>query len=104
MEPWFASVIIFAAAAVGAVGMLIVQSRAPRSYFRDPIPMAAVYTVVGTAYMVIVAFVFFVAFESYGGGRSDAEGEATATPAVVHAPFSFRPPAAPRLLGDGISH
>src|SRR5262249_61701109 len=92
MEPWFASVIIFAAAAVGAVGMLIVQSRAPRSYFRDPIPMAAVYTVVGTAYMVIVAFVFFVAFESYGGGEADAGDEGKANLAMFHAPFSFRPP------------
>ena len=31
------------------------------------------YTVVGTAYMVIVAFVFFIAFESYGGAKADAE-------------------------------
>jgi len=104
MEPWFASVIIFAAAAVGAVGMLIVQSRAPRSYFRDPIPMAAVYTVVGTAYMVIVAFVFFVAFESYGGAKSDAEDEATATLAMFHASFSFGPSARTRLQGQVICY
>jgi Protein of unknown function (DUF4239) len=45
--------------------------------------------VAGTAYMVIVAFVFFVAFESYGGAKADAEEEATATLAMFHAARPF---------------
>ena len=66
--------------------MLIVRPRAPEgTYFKDPIPAGAVYTVAGTAYMVILAFVFFIAFESYGGAKADAEEEATATLAMFHA-------------------
>ena len=64
MEPWLAGLVLFIAAALGAAGMLVVRHYAREPYFKDPIPPAAVYTVVGTAYMVIVAFVFFVAFES----------------------------------------
>ena len=48
---------------------------------------------VGTAYMVIVAFVFFIAFESYGGAKADAEEEATATLAMFHAAGPFGPAA-----------
>lgn len=104
MEPWLAGVIILGAAAVGAGAMLVVRHFAPQSFFRDPIPMAAVYTVVGTAYMVIVAFVFFVAFESYAGAKSDAEDEATATLAMFHAAPPFGPAAAARLQGQVICY
>jgi hypothetical protein len=90
MDPWLAALIILGAAAVSAAGMLIVRRRAPEgTYFEDPIPAGAVYTVAGTAYMVIVAFVFFIAFESYGGAKADAEEEATATLAMFHVAGSF---------------
>jgi hypothetical protein len=90
MEPWLAALIIVCAAASSAVGMLLVRRRAPPgTFFKDPIPGAAVYTVAGTAYMVIVAFVFFIAFESYGGAKADAEEEATATLAMFHAAGPF---------------
>ena len=90
MEPWFAALIIVGAAALSAAGMLIVRRRAPAgTFFKDPIPACAAYTVAGTAYMVIVAFVFFIAFESYGGAKADAEEEATATLAMFHAAGPF---------------
>jgi hypothetical protein len=92
MEPWLAALIILGAAALSAVVMLLVRRRAPAgTVFEDPIPAAAVYTVTGTAYMVIVAFVFFIAFESYGGAKGDAEDEATATLAMFHAAGPFAP-------------
>ena len=92
MHPWLAALIILGAAAVSAAGMLIVRRRAPAgTFFEDPIPAGAVYTVAGTAYMVILAFVFFVAFESYGGAKADAEEEATATLAMFHAVGPFDP-------------
>jgi hypothetical protein len=91
MELWLAALIILGAAALSAAGMLIVRRRAPAgTFFKDPIPAGAVYTVAGTAYMVIVAFVFFIAFESYGGAKADAE-EATATLAMFHATGPFGP-------------
>jgi amino acid transporter len=104
MELWLAGLVILAAAALSAAGMLIVRRRAPGSFFKDPIPMAAVYTVVGTAYMVIVAFVFFVAFESYSGAKSDAEEEATATLAMFHAALPFGATERARLQGQVVCY
>src|SRR5215211_5333920 len=105
MELWLAVLVILGAAAVSAVAMLIVRRRAPAgTYFKDPIPAAAVYTVVGTAYMVIVAFVFFIAFESYGGAKADAEEEATATLAMFHAALPFGPAARAELQGQMICY
>jgi hypothetical protein len=50
MEPWLAALIIVGAAALSAAGMLLVRRRAPAgTFFNDPIPACAVYTVAGTA-------------------------------------------------------
>jgi Protein of unknown function (DUF4239) len=105
MEPWFAALIILGVAALSAVGMLLVRRRAPAgTFFKDPIPGGAVYTVVGTAYMVILAFVFFIAFESYGGAKADAEEEATATLAMYHAAGPFASAARTELQGQVICY
>ena len=105
MDLWLAVLVIVGAAAASAGGMLIVRRRAPEgTYFRDPIPAGAIYTVVGTAYMVIVAFVFFVAFESYGGAKADAEEEATATLAMFHAALPFNQTERVRLQGQVICY
>jgi hypothetical protein len=105
MEPWLAALIIVGAAALSAAGMLLVRRRAPSgTFFADPIPACAVYTVAGTAYMVIVAFVFFIAFESYGGAKADAEDEATATLAMFHAAGPFGPAARAELEGQMICY
>src|SRR4051794_1739257 len=94
MQPWLAALIILGAAALSAVVMLLIRRHAPPgTVFEDPIPPGAVYTVAGTAYMVIVAFVFFIAFESYGGAKGDAEDEATATLSMFHAARPFGPSA-----------
>ena len=103
MELSLAALIILSAAALSAAGMLIVRRRAPAgTFFNDTVPAGAVYTVVGTAYMVIVAFVFFIAFESYGGAKADAEEEATATLAMFHAAQPFGPEARAELQGQMI--
>src|SRR3954447_2235747 len=105
MEPWLATLIIFGVAALSAAGMLLLRRRAPSgTFFKDPIPGGAVYTVVGTAYMVILAFVFFVAFESYGGAKADAEDEATATLAMFHAAGPFGRAARAELQGQVICY
>lgn len=105
MDLWFAALVILGAAALSAAAMLIVRRRAPEgTYFKDSVPAGAVYTVVGTAYMVIVAFVFFVAFESYGGAKADAEEEATATLAMFHAALHFHPAVRAQLQGQVICY
>ena len=105
MEPWLAALIIVGAGALSAAGMLIVRRRAPvGTFFKDPIPPGAVYTVAGTAYMVIVAFVFFIAFESYGGAKADAEEEATAPLAMFHAAGPFGSATQAELQGQMICY
>jgi hypothetical protein len=105
MDLWLAALVILGAAALSAAAMLIVRRGAPEgTYFKDPIPAAAVYTVAGTAYMVIVAFVFFVAFESYGGAKADSEEEATATLAMFHAAHPFDPTVRAQLQGQVICY
>jgi Protein of unknown function (DUF4239) len=105
MDLWLAVLVILGAAAVSAAGLLLVRRRAPAgTYLKDPIPAGAVYTVVGTAYMVIVAFVFFVAFESYGGAKAAAEEEATATLAMFHAALPFSPTVRAQLQGQLICY
>jgi hypothetical protein len=105
VEPWLAALIIVGAAALSAAGMLIfLPPSPPGSFFKDPVPVGAVYTVVGTAYMVIVAFVFFIAFESYSGAKADAEEEATATLAMFHTLGPFSPAARAELQGQMICY
>jgi Protein of unknown function (DUF4239) len=105
LDLWLAALILVGAAAPSAAVMLFVRRRAPAgTYFKDVIPAGAIYTVVGTAYMVIVAFVFFVAFESYGAAKSSAEDEATATLAMFHAARLFGPKTEPELEGQVICY
>jgi Protein of unknown function (DUF4239) len=105
LDLWLAALIIVGAAALSAAVMLFVRRRAPAgTYFKDVVPAGAIYTVVGTAYMVIVAFVFFVAFESYGAAKSSAEEEATATLAMFHATRLFGPKSGPQLQGQVICY
>jgi hypothetical protein len=86
MNLFLAALIILGAAALSVAAMLVVRRVAPAgSYFRDVVPAGALYTVIGTAYMVILAFVFLVAFESYHAAKSEAQNEATATLAMFHA-------------------
>jgi Protein of unknown function (DUF4239) len=105
MDLWLAALIIVGAAAVSAGAMLIVRRRAPAgTYFKDAVPGGAVYTVVGTGYMVIVAFVFFVAFESYHGAKTDAQDEATAMLSMFHAAEPFGPNERAELQGQVICY
>lgn len=105
MALWLALSIVLVVTAVSVGGMLLVRRRAPEgTYFKDPIPAGAVYTVVGTAYMVIVAFVFFVGFEGYRAAKVDAEDEATATLAMFHAAVPFNPTVRTRLQGDVVCY
>ena len=105
MEIWLVALIIVGAAALSAAGMLIVRRRARRGkFFKDPVPLGAVYSVAGTAYMVIVAFVFFIAFETYGGAKDDAEEEATATLAMFQDVEIFGPAARAELQAQMVCY
>jgi hypothetical protein len=85
-----------------AVGlMLVVRGRSPTgSFFKDTAEAAGVFAVVGTAFAVLLAFVFFLAFQSYDSARNDARDEADATISMFRTAELFPAPFANRLEGD----
>src|SRR2546421_7140901 len=101
MSLWLA-VLILAGAEGLAVGlMLLVRRRAPvGSFFKDTAEAAGVFAVVGTAFAVLLAFVFFLAFESYDAGRNDARKEAEAAISMFRTAQLFPPPANQRLAAE----
>jgi negative regulator of sigma E activity len=105
MDLWLAALIILGAVALSVTAMLLVRRVAPAgTYFRDVVPAGALYTVIGTAYMVILAFVFLVAFESYHSAKSEAQNEATAALAMFHAVQPLSSKARNQLQGQVICY
>lgn len=93
MSPTLA-IVVLVAINVATVGvMLLLRRRAPEgSYIRDTQEAGAVFTVAGTAYAVLLAFVFLLAFQSYNSARTAAEQEATSVTALYHDADSFPAP------------
>jgi len=105
VSPALAIVLLVAANAVTAGLMLLVRRRAPEgSYFHDTTQASGVFTVAGTAYAVLLAFVFLLAFQSYNSARSAAEAEATATASLYHDADAFQAPIAARLHGEVVCY
>jgi hypothetical protein len=101
VSPTLAIVLLVAANVVTAGLMLLVRRRAPEgSYFHDTTQASGVFTVAGTAYAVLLAFVFLLAFQSYNSARSAGEQEATATASLYHDADAFPAPIAARLHGE----
>jgi hypothetical protein len=73
----WASLIIFAVAAIAVAIMLLVRRSAPEgSRFKDGDRASGVFGVLATGFSVLLGFVVFLAFESYDQSRSGAEREA----------------------------
>jgi hypothetical protein len=83
---FWAWVLIIAGAACGAVGLIfLVRRRAPAGgFFTDLDRAAGVFGVLGTSFAVLLAFVIFVAFQSYGNARDKAGQEAVAVTELYH--------------------
>ena len=101
MSLWLA-VLILAGAEGLAVGlMLLVRRRAPvGSFFKDTAEAAGVFAVVGTAFAVLLAFVFFLTFQSYDSARKDTRGEADAVTGMFRTAALFPTPARLTLQGQ----
>jgi len=71
-------VILLLVASVTISSMLFVRRRAPEgSYFSDGDRASGVFGVLATGFSVLLAFIIFLAFESYDSSRSGATDEAT---------------------------
>lgn len=63
--------------AIAVTAMLLVRRRAPEgSYFSDGDRASGVFGALATGFSVLLAFVIFLAFDSYDESRSGAEAEA----------------------------
>ncbi len=86
----FAIIAVFVMAAVGA--MLLVRRFAPRGgFFSDSDRAAGVFGVVGTGFAVLLAFVIFIAFESYNNAKDGATREAIAARQLFRTAMLFSP-------------
>lgn len=74
------AVIIVLSATTLFVGAMLLARRfaAPGGYFRDSDRVIGVLTIAGTSLSVLLAFVFLLAFESYGAAKEESGHEATA--------------------------
>lgn len=89
-------VLVTLAAVVVAVGIaMLVRRRSPSGgFFNDTQRAAGVFTVVGTAYAVLLAFTFLVAFQSFDSAKRAARAEARAVTGLFDSAEVF--PAADR--------
>jgi lipid-A-disaccharide synthase-like uncharacterized protein len=74
---WLSSLIVVGSVALAVALMLTVRRRAPAGgFFNDSDRAAGVFGVVGTAFSVLLAFVIFLAFETYTSASEQAGHEA----------------------------
>jgi len=72
--------------------MLLVRRSAPRGgYFTDSDRAAGVFGVIGTSFAVLLAFVIFLAFESFDRARERASVEAVAVSQLYRTARLFSP-------------
>jgi hypothetical protein len=90
---------------VAIAGMYLLRRRAPAGGFYTDVDRAgAVFGVVGTAFAVLLAFVIFVAFESYNTARQHAQQEADAVQQLYATTNFLSPPTRDELQGQLICY
>lgn len=95
---------------LGVVGVAIallylLRRRAPAGGFYTNVDRAgAIFGVVGTAFAVLLAFVIFVAFESYDNARSQAQQEADAVQELYVTTHFFSQPTRDEVQGQLICY
>jgi hypothetical protein len=101
VTPWIAILIVIAADAVCVGVMLFFRSRAPQGgYYNDTQQAGWVYSVAGTTFAVVLAFVFLLTFQSYDAARTSSSSEAEATTAMFRTAELFPDPAKSALEAD----
>lgn len=92
--------IIVVANVLAAGAMLWLRRRSPEGYFADSQKAAGVFTVLGTAYAVLLAFVFLLAFQSYLKARDSAGQEAIAVTTLFQIAEQVDAPSQRALEGE----
>jgi hypothetical protein len=97
MIPFLALVLLIGSAGIAVVVMLAVRRASPQGLFHDAVPAAAVFSVLGVAFAVILAFVLFLGFESYIRANEGASREAVAVTQLARVSRLF-----PEAEGDAL--
>lgn len=85
MSVWLGILIVVGVDVVAVAVMLAVRAKAPHGgYYNDTQQAGWVYSVAGTSFAVVLAFVFLLAFQSFDRARTDASSEAQATSSLFH--------------------
>ncbi len=101
MNFWGAGLTIAIVVAAALTLMLLIRRRAPMGgLFVDSDRAAGVFGVLGTSFAVVLAFVIFLAFESYGTAKSKAGEEAVAVTELFHEARLFSPSTADEVRGE----
>ncbi len=101
MSLWTGIFIVVATNAVAVVVMLLVRRRAPAGgYYEDMQQAGWVYSVAGTSFAVILAFVFLLTFQSFDRARTSASSEADSVLSLFHIADQFPVPEQRLLKAD----
>jgi hypothetical protein len=102
---WLATVVVLATVTLAVAAMLLARRHAPPgSRFADSDRAAGVFGVLGTSFAVLLAFVIFLAFESYGTAKEKAGQEAIAITEAHRRAGLFPPPERDALRGTLICY
>jgi hypothetical protein len=105
VSSWLGIAIVLVADLIGVVGMLFFRTRAPEGgYYNDTQQAGWVYSVAGTTFAVVLAFVFLLTFQSFDDARTSASTEAEATSSMYHDAALFGEPARDVLQGELICY
>ncbi|MGH3316352.1 MAG: hypothetical protein ACRDO0_09440 [Nocardioidaceae bacterium] len=105
MVPLWAGVLLVVLTAVAVLLMLAVRrfgapKGAAKGFMHDPVPPAGVFSVLGVAFAVLLAFVLFLAFEGYVRAQDGASREAVSVTQLLRATSLFPEPQGDDLRGD----
>jgi Protein of unknown function (DUF4239) len=101
MTLWGASFIVAVSVAAVIAGLLVVRRRAPAGgYFADSTRGAGVFSVLARGVAVLLAFVIFLALQTFRTAKEDAGEEAVATTQLYRTTALLAEPAGSELRGD----
>lgn len=100
-----ATPLLLGAVGLAVIGMYVVRRRAPvGGFFNDTGRAGDVFGVIGTAFAVLLAFIIFLAFESYQNARELARQEADAVREHYATTSFLSPPVRDELRGQLICY
>jgi Protein of unknown function (DUF4239) len=101
MSVWWASFAVAGSVAAALAALFLLRRRAPPGgYFDDTARAAGVFTVLGTVVAVLLAFVIFLALETYSTAKEAAGQEAVATTQMYRTAALLPDPGGSTLRGD----